>query len=223
MTRSLMCMLAVTVALMPMAALAADSAPVTPPAATPVATPAVTPAATPAAAPEAAPAAAPTGTPAATPAAAPTPNLTPVAPEKETPGATPGATPAAGVTGSSTAGAKDGGKPPNQSPCAFFGGDPTIPIIVMVGILLMYVWMGRSRRKQEKARKNLLSSLKKGDKITTIGGIVGTVIEVRDNEVTVKTDESNNVRMKFARWAIRDVGETGKAGPQDQGQAPEKK
>jgi preprotein translocase subunit YajC len=74
-------------------------------------------------------------------------------------------------------------------------------------MILMFWWTGRARRKQEAKRKELLSSLKKGDKIVTIGGIIGTVIEIRENEVTVKTDESNNVRMKFARWAVREVGE----------------
>jgi preprotein translocase subunit YajC len=56
----------------------------------------------------------------------------------------------------------------------------------------------------------MLSSLRKGDKITTIGGVVGTVMEVRDDEITVKVDESGNVRMKFARWAIRGVGDLAK-------------
>jgi preprotein translocase subunit YajC len=52
-----------------------------------------------------------------------------------------------------------------------------------------------------------VDNFKKGDKITTIGGVIGTVVEVREDEVMVKTDESANVRMKFARWAIRGVGE----------------
>jgi preprotein translocase subunit YajC len=79
--------------------------------------------------------------------------------------------------------------------------------IMIGGFILLYVWMGRSRRKQEAKRKAMLANLKKGDKVTSIGGIIGTVIEVREDEVTVKVDETNNVRMKFARWAIRGVGE----------------
>lgn len=87
-------------------------------------------------------------------------------------------------------------------------------IVMFGGLILLYIWMGRSRRKQEHARKQLLSSLKKGDRITTIGGIIGTIVEVRDNDVTVKTDD--NTRMKFARWAIRDVGEPkGDVAPDD--------
>ena len=80
-------------------------------------------------------------------------------------------------------------------------------IFVAVAFVGLMMWQSRSRKKQEAKRRELLNSLQKGNKITTIGGIIGTVIEVKENEVTVKTDESNNVRMKFARWAIRDVGE----------------
>jgi preprotein translocase subunit YajC len=52
----------------------------------------------------------------------------------------------------------------------------------------------------------MLPNVKKGDKITTIGGIVGTIVEMREKDVTVKIDESANTRVKFARWAIRGVG-----------------
>lgn len=83
-------------------------------------------------------------------------------------------------------------------------------IIIMAGFIILYMFMGRSRRKQEAQRKKMLSELKKGDKITTIGGVIGTVIEVRDDEVMIKVDESNNTRMRFARWAIRGVGEAAK-------------
>ena len=83
---------------------------------------------------------------------------------------------------------------------------------LMIGLLiLMWIWMGRSRRKEQQRRKEMLESLKKGDKVTTIGGIIGTIIEIRDDEITLKVDESANVRMKFARWAIRGVGPTSKS------------
>lgn len=90
-------------------------------------------------------------------------------------------------------------------------GSWQLMMIMVGGFFLLYIWMGRSRRKQKRQRQEMLTSLKKGDKITSIGGIVGTVIEVRDDEVTVKVDETGNVRMRFARWAIRGVGEAAKA------------
>jgi preprotein translocase subunit YajC len=80
-------------------------------------------------------------------------------------------------------------------------------VAILGGFILLYVWMGRSRRKTEAKRREMLGNLSKGDKIITIGGIIGTVVEVRPNEVTVKVDETNNVRMKFLRSAISRVGE----------------
>ena len=80
-------------------------------------------------------------------------------------------------------------------------------IYIMLAVLvLMWVWMGRGKKKEQKKRQEMLGNLKKGDRITTIGGIVGSVIEVKPDEVVVKVDETNNTRMRFARWAIRGIG-----------------
>ena len=76
--------------------------------------------------------------------------------------------------------------------------------------MLMWIFMGRGRRKQAARQKKMLAELKKGDKITSIGGIIGTIIEVREDEITVKVDETNNIRMKFTRSAIRGVGDAAK-------------
>ena len=90
-------------------------------------------------------------------------------------------------------------------------------LIVMIGgIVLLYVFMGRSKRKQAAKRKEMLGKLAKGNKITTIGGIIGTVVEIRPDEVTLKVDETNNGRMHIARWAIRGVGEQAKTENPDQ-------
>ena len=97
--------------------------------------------------------------------------------------------------------------------------DWKLPAILFGAVILMFVFSGRNRKKEEKKRKEMLTNLKKGDKVTMIGGELGTVIEVRDDEVTVKVDETNNVRMRFARWAIRGVGEEGRAEGTDQKKA----
>lgn len=92
------------------------------------------------------------------------------------------------------------------------GGGLPWPMILMAGLLfVMLFWMSRGKNKEAKKRAAMLSTLKKGDKITTIGGVIGTVIEIRADEVTVKVDESSNARMRFARWAIRGIGEDSKA------------
>jgi preprotein translocase subunit YajC len=90
-----------------------------------------------------------------------------------------------------------------------------LPLILGV-LLLMLLWSSRSRKKQAAKRQQMLAALKKGDKVTSIGGIVGTIIELRDDEIVVKVDETNNVRLRFARWAIRGTGEEAKTeAPQD--------
>jgi preprotein translocase subunit YajC len=89
--------------------------------------------------------------------------------------------------------------------------DNPMVIPIMIGAMfLMFIFTGKKKRAAEKKRKEMLSVLKKGDKVTTIGGIIGTVLEVRDDEVNVKIDESSNARMRFARWAIRGVGDDSK-------------
>ena len=59
--------------------------------------------------------------------------------------------------------------------------------------------------KQEKERKLTLASMKRGDRVQTIGGILGTIVEVRDNDIVVKVDESNNTKIKFARKSTAKV------------------
>jgi preprotein translocase subunit YajC len=117
------------------------------------------------------------------------------------------------------------GEPKQQQPLAGdekgkqgpFGGGNNYLIFVMLGFLvLMMVWSSRSRKKKEAKHLEMLSSLKKGDKVTSIGGIIGTIIETRDDEVLVKVDETNNVRMRFARWAIKGTGESAKTQPPEE-------
>ncbi len=80
-----------------------------------------------------------------------------------------------------------------------------LPLLIG-GMVLLWVFMGRKGKKGEKKRKDMLANLKKGDKVTSIGGIVGTVLTVRERDVTVKIDEGSNTKMRFARWGIRTVG-----------------
>jgi preprotein translocase subunit YajC len=97
-----------------------------------------------------------------------------------------------------------GGATPNAAPG--FGGlmnSPMFPIFLIVIIFMVFQFM--SKRKQDKQRQGLLNQMKRGDRVRTIGGILGTIVEVRDGEVVVKVDESNNTKIKFTRTAIATV------------------
>ena len=81
--------------------------------------------------------------------------------------------------------------------------NPFIPIILMC--VVMYFFLFRGPRKKQRQHKQMLGAMKKNDRVKTIGGIIGTVVEVREQEVVLKIDETNNVKMHFARSAISTV------------------
>jgi preprotein translocase subunit YajC len=78
-----------------------------------------------------------------------------------------------------------------------------MPFILLA--ILMYFFLIKGRRNQDKERQDMLAKLKPGQRIQTIGGVLGVVTQVNDKEVTVKVDETNNVKIKFARVAIHRV------------------
>jgi preprotein translocase subunit YajC len=80
---------------------------------------------------------------------------------------------------------------------------PMIPLLL--GIMVLYIFMFRSKGKERKQRELMLAQLKRGDRVQTIGGILGTVVEARDVDVLLKVDESSNTKIRFARSAINRV------------------
>ena len=87
---------------------------------------------------------------------------------------------------------------------------PMLPIILVM--VLFIVMTSRSRKRQEKVKQDMLGGMKRGDRVQTIGGILGNVVEVRDDRILLKVDESNNTKVWFARSAIhRVLGEEAEA------------
>jgi len=75
-------------------------------------------------------------------------------------------------------------------------------LILMVAVIgLMYVMMIRPENKRKKQAEEMRNSLKKGDKITTIGGIVGRVVMVNETTLIIETSE-DRVRMEITKWAV---------------------
>jgi preprotein translocase subunit YajC len=86
-----------------------------------------------------------------------------------------------------------------------FLSNQMIPLIL--GIAVLYFFVFRNKRTTDKKRTSMLSQLKRGDRVQTIGGILGTVIEARESDVLVKVDESSNTKIRFTRNAIHRVVE----------------
>lgn len=82
-----------------------------------------------------------------------------------------------------------------------------MPIILI--FVFMYVLMIRPQRKKEKALREKISKMKVGDKIVTIGGIVGKVSKIKDEFIVIETGNVGNPAeksfIKFERSAIKDI------------------
>ena len=75
-----------------------------------------------------------------------------------------------------------------------------IIMLVLMGVVF-YFMLIRPENKRKKEAEQMRSSVKTGDRITTIGGIVGTVVNVKDDKIVVETG-ADQVRIEFAKWAI---------------------
>ena len=76
------------------------------------------------------------------------------------------------------------------------------PIIMMVAMLaIFYFILIRPENKRKKQAQEMRDSLKKGDTVTTIGGIVGKIVSTDQNTIIIETSE-DRVRMEVTKWAV---------------------
>ena len=86
---------------------------------------------------------------------------------------------------------------------------------LMLAMVAFFLLTSRSQRKREKQKRiDMYDRMGKNDRVVTIGGIYGTVITVKNDEVILKVDESTNTKMTFLKSAIQrivtdDDGDTG--------------
>lgn len=86
-----------------------------------------------------------------------------------------------------------------EAAAAVSSGSFLFMIVIMVVVMYFMIWRPESKRKkQAEAMRN---SLKKGDQITTIGGIVGRIVQVTDDNIIIETSE-DRVRMELTKWAV---------------------
>ena len=82
---------------------------------------------------------------------------------------------------------------------AGMGMSSIIMLVVMFGV--MYFLMIRPENKRKKEAEAMRSALKVGDKITTIGGIIGKVVDIKEDKFVIETG-ADQVRIEFAKWAL---------------------
>lgn len=83
-------------------------------------------------------------------------------------------------------------------------GTSTILMLVVL-FAIMYFLMIRPENKRKKKAQEMRDSLKKGDVITTIGGIVGKIVQVNNETIVIETSD-DRVRMELTKWAVSTVG-----------------
>jgi preprotein translocase subunit YajC len=91
-----------------------------------------------------------------------------------------------------------GTKTPAKGP---FGDYGTLIFFALI-LVLFYFMIFRGPQKQKQQHQKLVESLKKNDKVRTIGGIIGTVVDIRGDEIVLKVDESNNTKIRVISSAI---------------------
>lgn len=87
-----------------------------------------------------------------------------------------------------------------------------MPTILLYGgmIAVLYFMLIMPQQKQQKKLKNMRESLEVGAKVITIGGLVGTITQLVDDEVVLSVND-NNTMMTFKKWSIgRLYGDTSK-------------
>ena len=107
------------------------------------------------------------------------------------------------ATGGEEGGEADGQQGQEGERRGLLDGGMFLPLILM--FVVFYFLMFRGPKKKQQQHQKMLSAMKKGDRIRTIGGIIGSVVDVRDDEVVLKVDESTNTKMRLARSAVSKI------------------
>ena len=116
---------------------------------------------------------------------------------------TPGAAPSAGGASGTTVAPGVAGAPAAPPQGAFGGGGIFIFMLLGLGVLFFFSIM--NQRKQKRQRDDMLRAIQKHDRVQTIGGVIGSVMEIKPDVVVLKVDESSNTRISFARASVQQV------------------
>ena len=96
--------------------------------------------------------------------------------------------------------------------------------LIMIALMfaILYFMMIRPENKRKKKAQEMRDGLKKGDVITTIGGIVGKIVKVNNDTIIIETSE-DRVRMEVTKWAVSTVGvQTGEQPEEEKGKEGKK-
>lgn len=85
-----------------------------------------------------------------------------------------------------------------------FGGIGMTVVYIAIMIAVFYFLLIRPQKKQEKAKRRMLDDMRVGDKVITIGGIMGRIVNVKDESVVIESG-SDRTKLRFEKSAIKEV------------------
>ncbi len=91
-------------------------------------------------------------------------------------------------------------KPTQSSAAQFF-----FPALMFAVIAFVLLTARSQKKKEQRQRDEMHARMTKNDRVLTAGGVIGTIISVKENEVIVKVDESTNTKMTFLKSAIQKI------------------
>ena len=88
------------------------------------------------------------------------------------------------------------------------GGIGSLFFPIMLAFLFVYFFMIRPQKREQEQKQTLLGGLRKNDRVVTIGGMFGTIVNIKDDEVTLRVDDQAKVKIRFQKSAISRVVDT---------------
>ena len=96
----------------------------------------------------------------------------------------------------------DGNAAARGAPRRGFLDNPANLILLVMMFVVFYLILFRGPRRKQQRHRQMVQSLEKNDRVRTIGGIIGVVVDIKDDEITLKVDESNNTKIKVISSSI---------------------
>jgi len=88
-----------------------------------------------------------------------------------------------------------------------------LPALLLAFLVFMLLSARSQKKREQRQREDMHKRMAKNDRVLTIGGIIGTVFSVKENEVVVKVDETTNTKMTFLKSAIQRILDNDQATP----------
>lgn len=94
---------------------------------------------------------------------------------------------------------------PGQPGGGATGGMGNLFFGLVLAMIVFYIFLFRGQGRKRRETEKMIQAVKKNDRVQTIGGIIGTVVATKGDEVVVRVDESSNTKMTFVRQSIQRI------------------